>query len=112
MRSWRDLSHSARALLVASGILVVGWSAALWVYLTSAPVVEDYDVYDWEHSKKYLRQVEVIGGKAAVCVSQLNDWLAGLWQGQSLAYTMAVLTAVVALLSYFAQRSRQPPPAD
>lgn len=96
----------SRRHLVTGGVLAVGWSIAVAVYLTSTPVAEDYDVYDLEHSKKYLRQVEMIGGKAGVFANDLSEWLAGLFRGPSLAFTVAFLTAVVALACHLAQRPR------
>jgi hypothetical protein len=39
----------------------------------------------------------VIGGKFAVYLAQFNDWFASLWQGTTLAFTVAVLSIVIAL---------------
>lgn len=85
-----------RTWATAAGILAVGWSVAVVVYLTAAPVVEDDLVDDWEHSKKYLMQLERLGGKAAVLGSEMNQWFAGLWQGRNLAYTIAFAAAAAA----------------
>ena len=92
-------SHArvTRGRLVVACILALGWSIAAGVYLTAAPAVEDDEVYEMEHSKKSLRDIERIGGKAAVFTSELNERVAGLWRGRTLAYTIAGLTAVVAL---------------
>ena len=86
-----------RRRAVALAVLAVGWTAALAVFLARAPVAEDPDVYDLEHSRLYQRQLEVLGGKAAVLGKELDDWLAGLVEGRNLAYTIAVGTALVAL---------------
>jgi hypothetical protein len=67
---------------------------------------EDADVYDLEHSRRYARELERIGGKAAVFTSDLNHLFAELWRGRSLAYVIAGITAVVAV-AYFL--SRRPP---
>lgn len=80
-----------------AGILAVGWGVAIAVYVTVAPVVEDELVEDWEHSRRYVREIERIGGKAAVFANDMNRWLASLWQGRTLAYTIALITAAVAL---------------
>ena len=87
----------ARGRLVVACILALGWSIAAGVYLSAAPAVEDDEVYAMEHSKKSQRDIERIGGKAAVFTSELNERIASLWHGQTLAYTIAGLTAVVAL---------------
>jgi hypothetical protein len=97
---------SNRRHFITGGILCVGWAVALIVYITSSPATEDFDVYDMEHSKKYLRQVEIIGGKAGLLANDLREWLAGLLHGQSLAYTIAVVTAIVALAAHLVQKRR------
>ena len=42
-----------------------------------------------------------MGGKAAIVANDLNKWFAGLWQGESLAYTVAVITIIIAAGYYF-----------
>ena len=85
-----------RCSLVASSILAVGWSAALGVYVSTRPALENDEALDVQHSKAYLRDLERIGGWAAAFTRELNEWVAGLWHGRSLAYTIGCLTAVVA----------------
>jgi len=92
----RTLSLVTGCRVVVASILAIGWGVAIAVYLTATPVAENTDVDDMLHSKKYLRELEGIGGKAAVFTSELNDWVAGLWHGKTLAYTIAVITALVA----------------
>lgn len=79
-----------------AGILAVGWAAALGIYATAEPVEENPDIADLEQTKGYQRQLEVIGGKAAVVGARLADGWDGLWHGQRLAYTVGVLTALAA----------------
>ena len=81
---------------MVAAILAAGWLAALVVYATAEPVEENPDLVDLEQSKRYVRQLEIIGGKAAVLGSELTEWLEGLWHGRRLAYTIAVLTAAAA----------------
>lgn len=99
-------SPSSRRHFITGGILCVGWLIALIVYITSEPTMEDYDIYEMEHSRKYLRQVEMIGGKAALFANDLREWVAGLFHGRSLAYTIAVVAAIVALAAHLLQRRR------
>ncbi len=82
---------------IALGLLALGWAAALAVFLAAAPAEENPDVYDLEHSRTYVRQLEVLGGKAAVMGKELDDWIAGLWHGRNLAYPIAAAAALVAL---------------
>jgi len=61
-------------------------------------------------SKKYLRDMELYGGKANVLMAELRLWLAGLWQGKSLAYMAAFIAVLVSFaLFYAANRLVQPP---
>ncbi len=95
-----------RRHFLTAGILGAGWAAALMVYVKAGPSVEDDDLYDIEHSKRYLRQVEMIGGKAGLLANDLREWSSGLFHGRSLAYTLAVLTALVALAAHLFQKRR------
>lgn len=85
-----------RHRLVVAMILLVGWTIAGALYATVPPIVENAEVYEMEHSKKYVRALEQVGGKAAVFTSELNAWVASLWEGKTRAYTVAWLTAIVA----------------
>jgi hypothetical protein len=44
----------------------------------------------------YLRQVEVIGGKSAVFTSELNESIESLFVGKNRAYSLAVMSVVLA----------------
>lgn len=102
-----------RSRLVVAIILIVGWTIAAGGYVSAPPPVpEDPDVYDMEHSKKYLRQVEMIGGKAAVFTAELNAWVASLWEGRNRAYTIAGLTVALACGYVLVLRAGRPAPAD
>jgi hypothetical protein len=91
-----ESSDPSRRRRIALGVLALGWTAALAVFLAAAPVAEDPDVYDLEHSRTYDRQLEIIGGKAAVMGKEIDDWLVGLVEGRNLAYTIAAVTGLVA----------------
>jgi hypothetical protein len=96
----------ARHRLVVAIVLIVGWSIAAALYVGAPPPVpEDPDIYDMEHSKKYVRDIERIGGKAAVFTSELNAWVGGLWEGRNRAYTTAGITIVVAAGYLLTQRA-------
>ncbi len=82
-------------------LLVLGFGAALVIFLTAAPVTVDPLLGDPLENKKYLRELQVIGGKANVLSAEFQDWCAAQWEGQLLARTVAVLTIVVTLLFRF-----------
>lgn len=82
-------------------LLVVGLGSALAIYLTAAPEVPDPLLGDRFAQKKYLREMRTLGGQGNVMAAQFNDWLAGLWHGQALAGTVAVLTVGTMLVFRF-----------
>lgn len=77
-------------------ILAVGFGAAAFVYLTAAPAAGNPLGYDPMDTKKYLRDLEIYGGKVNVLATEFMRWFDGLWHGRSLAYTLAWLTAFTA----------------
>jgi len=98
------------SLYLLSGIiLLAGLGSAALIYRAAANantpgsvlgyVEGDGSVYPVmpEDSKKYLRDMELYGGKANVLADELRRWFAGLWQGKSLAYTIACISALLAL---------------
>ncbi len=86
-----------RCRIVVGAVLAAGWSAAVAISALAEPVLESPDIEEARLSKSYEREMEVFGGKAALVGSQLDEWLASLWHGQRLVYTVAVLTALVGL---------------
>ena len=86
---------------ITLGLLVVGLGAALAIYLTATPEVIDPLLGDPMTTKKYLRELRVIGGQGNVLAAEFQDWFAGLWHGRALAGTVAVLTMVATLAFRF-----------
>jgi hypothetical protein len=86
---------------VVGCILALGWGISIAVYATARPVVENDEIYEMQNSKRNLRELERLGGKAAVLTSELDDWVASLWHGTSLAYTVGVITVIVAGATWF-----------
>jgi hypothetical protein len=78
-------------------LLLLGLGSALIIFLTAAPVVVDPLLGDPMASKKYRRELRMIGGQGNVLSAEFQDWFAGLWQGRELAGTVAVLTVGVVL---------------
>jgi len=83
------------------GIFILGIGVAIVLYVTASPP-PDYPLgYDPFDSKKYLRELEVYGGKINILAVQFRQWLASLWRGKPLAYIIACLTLIVAALFWF-----------
>lgn len=91
----------ARIRLITGAILAVGLGSAVALYLTARSRLANPLGYEPEDTKKYLRQLEMVGGKANVVASEFRRWFEELWQGRSLAYTIAVLTLLVAFAFWF-----------
>jgi protein-S-isoprenylcysteine O-methyltransferase Ste14 len=66
-----------------------------------------------QHSKRFLHDLEVYGGKANVLMYKFQVWLAELWQGRSLAGMVAGCALVVGgALLWAARRKPGPWPPD
>jgi hypothetical protein len=91
-------------------ILGVGLCAAVLVYLFAAEVPEDsvgYVVVNGTaypisagDSRKYRREVERFGGKAALAFDDFNRWFTELWRGKALARTLAWISILMSLGIY------------
>ena len=82
-------------------LLLLGFGGALAIYVMATPETVDPLLGDPMTTKKYLRELRVIGGQGNVLAAEFQDWFAGLWHGQALAGTVAVLTAGVTLVFRF-----------
>jgi hypothetical protein len=93
---WGLLTAHERVRAGTRAILVLGFAAAVVIYLTAQPPPDNPLGYDPLDTKKYLHDLEVYGGKANVIAAQFREWFDSLWQGKQLAYTVAVLTVIAA----------------
>jgi hypothetical protein len=78
-------------------ILATGFAGAVLIYFTAPAPAANALGYEFRDSKSYLRNMEMFGGKANLLSAEFREWLAGMFQGQSLAYTVAFLSVVLAL---------------
>ena len=96
-----------RVRLLTAAILLVGLGTAVVLHRTAQPKAPNPLGYEPEDTKKYLRELERVGGKANVVATQFMGWFDGLWQGQQLATTTAILTLSLAACFWFVA---SPPP--
>jgi len=89
-----------RCHVITASILLAGSGSAAAIYLTAGEDPPN-PFAEFEKSKKFVNQLERMGGKAALVANDFNTWFAGLWRGESLAYTVAVITVVIAAVYYF-----------
>jgi len=95
-----NINLKTRLYLIASVILLVGLGSASMIYLTAKNDEENtlgYELSKPEYTKKYMRDLELYGGKANVLVEEFRNWFAGLWHGKTLAYTVACITILISL---------------
>ena len=94
-------------------ILVAGLiGAALIYWLTADSAVKKTEI-EYANPRAYEFQIERLGGKATVYVVRFNEWFTGLWQGRQLAFTVAVLALVIALICFrLSKRLAEAVPSD
>ena len=97
-----------------AAILMVGFGCALAIYLTASATPDGPLGSDPNDSKRYLRDMEMYGGKANLIASQFREGLAGLFQGRPLAFTVAFLAVLLAFAVWFfgTPLPPDPPPGD
>lgn len=105
------MSAQSRLYLAGWLDLLVGLSAAGAIYLTAGNddvSAMGYEIIGGEaylvspeNSKKYVHDLQSIGGKSAVLADQFSRWFVRLWHGRELAGTVAILSIFTALVLFF-----------
>jgi hypothetical protein len=108
---WKITDRRTGLNILSAVILLVGLSSAFMIYRfaeNSPPSILGYEQGDGvvypvrpDDSKKYLRDLELYGGKANVLMDQCRRWLVGLWHGTSLAFTVAGITIFISLVIFY-----------
>jgi hypothetical protein len=91
----------ARLYLASASILVAGLIGAVILYVT-APAPNSAEQFYGVANPQYLQQLESIGGTGEVVLAEFHQWFDSLWHGKPLAYTVAVLCAVIAGAGFLA----------
>ena len=109
---WKIAERRIFLNLIGAIILLVGLGSAILIYRTAGDdsnnilgyVGGDGSVYPVtpEDSKKYLRDMELYGGKANVLADDFRRWFVGLWHGKSLALTVACITILISAGVFYA----------
>jgi hypothetical protein len=79
-------------------IAIIGFGAALAIYLTHKPEGFDPLTYNPQEQKMYDQQLQMLGGKATVVTNDFSNWFASIWHGRALAGTVTVLTILAILI--------------
>ena len=109
---WQIANRHTRLNLIGAIILLVGLGSAILIYRTAENQASDVLGYEQgngsfypvkpEDSKKYLRDLELYGGKANVLAYEFREWFVGLWHGKSLAFTVACITIIISIGVFYA----------
>jgi len=101
------MNHQKRLYMIAGMILLVGLGSSLLIYLTAENdpgtalgyIMVDGQAYPIMpgDSKMYRHDLQVYGGKFGVAADEFTRWFSSLWQGQTLAYTVAVIAILISL---------------
>jgi hypothetical protein len=112
---WKAANLQTRLYLISAVILLVGLSSSLGIYLTAGNASQSVLGYEIvggnaylitpENSKKYVHDLKLMGGNAAVFADEFNRWFIGLWHGESLAVTVACITIFISLGFFFAAKT-------
>lgn len=116
-------SLQIRLYLIGAFILVAGLLVAALVYVTADDDASDGADYEFvggnvyatqpHDSKRYVHDIELYGGSAAVVVDDIDRWIASLWHGRKLAYTLGILAMGLGLGCFLvAERLLEEPPPD
>ena len=109
--SFKHSTPASRLYLAGAIILIGGLIAAALVYFLAANPADTsaagYSIVGGNtyaltlaESTRELQEVERLGGQPAVLVLEFHRWFLSLWHGRRLAYTLALLSAAVALLCF------------
>jgi len=111
---WKIKDPQVYFNLLSIVILLVGLISATWIYQSAdnnpnyvlGYEEENGSVYPIkpEDSKKYLRDLELYGGKANVLITEFRLWFVSLWHGKSLAFTIAFLTILISFAFFWFAR--------
>jgi hypothetical protein len=87
--------------LISYVIFSVGILISVVIYLTAGPPMQNPLGYEPLDTKKYLRELELYGGKSNIMATEFREWFVGLWQGKNLSYTIACITVIISIILWF-----------
>ena len=91
----------ARLYHIAAIVLLVGLTASAAIYIFAEHSEENALLSDFEHSKRFRHDLELTGGQAMVQASEFMNWFEGLWEGETLAFTVAGISIFLSLAVCF-----------
>jgi hypothetical protein len=64
------------------------------------------------YTKKYVHDLQLYGGNAAMLADRFTRWFSGLWHGTSLSYTVAAIAFVLSFGVFVAANNVSPAKPD
>jgi tetratricopeptide (TPR) repeat protein len=124
---WKMIDLKTCLNFLSAAMLLVGLSSAILIYQKAEN--NSYGVVGYEEgggsvypimpedSKKYLRDLELYGGKANVLMDELRRGFIGLWHGKSLAFTVACISIFISfgvfyVANHLPSRSKSDVPSE
>lgn len=98
---WGAMNPEERVRFGTRAILLIGFAAAMVIYLTARQPPPNPLGYEPLETKKYLHDLEEYGGKANVLAAEFREWFDSLWHGQRLAFTVAAISLISAYIFRF-----------
>jgi hypothetical protein len=111
---WKIGNRRTCLYVISAIVLLVGLGSAILVYQSAMDDSESGSAYEISggriypgsgYDKKYVHDLQLYGGQSAVLADRFMRWFGGLWQGESLAYTIAVLTFLLSLGFFIAAKT-------
>ena len=90
----RRLKSKTYHIIITILILLIGWGTSVYIYIAADNNINT-SFADFENSKRFANSVERMGGKMAIVGYNLSKWFNGLWHGETLAYTVAIITVII-----------------
>jgi hypothetical protein len=110
----RNNQLKARLYRICAAILAAGLCGAALIYVAADEAPEsalNYVMVDGaaypiapQYSKRYRRDLEQFGGKAAVLFDEFDRWFEALWRGKTLGVTLAWISVLVSLAIFLFAR--------
>ena len=107
-----------RLTFAAVAVLLLGLAAGTLIYAFAdepAPEGAGYIIVNGEAypvstltSKRYVRDMEQMGGKMLLLMDEFERWFSGLWRGKTLGLTIGGLSVATSLVLVLVARALPP----
>jgi len=104
--------------LASAVILLVGLSSSsliYWAAINDSTSDSSYEIvggYVYQgaggYTKKYVHDLQLYGGSAAVLADEFTRWFTGLWHGKSLSFIVAGIALILSFGVFIAAKNVSP----